>query len=148
MPRFCARAAAAILIAIVVFQLALVAGAPWGAFTQGGQTAGTLPLTGRVAALVSAVILVVMALALLARADLGPWRNGRPRLMRVLAWLATAYAFLAVALNLATRSAHERAVFGPLSIVLLVLILTLMITTRGMIDLRDRTAQPRSDKAE
>ncbi|MCX6460819.1 MAG: hypothetical protein NTZ03_10985 [Actinobacteria bacterium] len=53
MERVAARCAVALLGLVALFQIALVAGAPWGAFTQGGQTSGTLPLAGRLLAIVA-----------------------------------------------------------------------------------------------
>ena len=38
---------------VIVFQLALAFGAPWGEFTQGGRFKGTLPLSGRILAVLS-----------------------------------------------------------------------------------------------
>lgn len=55
--------------AVVVFQLALLAGAPWGALTQGGRTSGVLPDGARAVAAFSAVLL--MAFILVVRAGPG-----------------------------------------------------------------------------
>ena len=105
---------------MTVFQIALVAGAPWGAFTQGGQVTGTLPPSGRLVAAASAIIVAAMALTVLAAVDVGPLKTAKPR-ARLLAMRATtAYAGVAVLANVATRSAHERAVWAPVSIVILV----------------------------
>ena len=39
-----------IIVFVVLFQLCLIFGAPWGQITQGGRYEGSLPLTSRVAA--------------------------------------------------------------------------------------------------
>ena len=62
--RVAAILAAAILAGVALFQVALVLGAPWGEYTQGGSTAGSLPAGQRAVAAVSAVLLLVMAGAL------------------------------------------------------------------------------------
>ena len=62
-----ARAAALAMVGVAAFQLALVFGAPWGVYTQGGGTDGALDASGRGLAGVSCVILLVMAAAILAR---------------------------------------------------------------------------------
>lgn len=41
---------ALLIIGIISFQAALVAGAPWGHLTQGGRYQGQLPLRGRMVA--------------------------------------------------------------------------------------------------
>ena len=89
-PLLAAGAAAVLLVGIALFHAALALGAPWGEYTQGGGTVGTLTTSGRVTA--------------------------------VLAGLALAYAGVAVLLNLVTRSAAEREVWAPVSIVLLGLV--------------------------
>jgi hypothetical protein len=129
-PVLAARAAAVLLVGIAVFQVALVAGAPWGAYTQGGETEGALATSGRVVAAVSCVILLVMAAAILARVGEGPLGNAPRPLVTILAWLTTVYAALAVVLNLATQSSSERAVFAPTALVLFVLVVTTMVGSR------------------
>jgi len=58
--RIAAWAAAAIFVVVSAFQAALVFGAPWGEYTQGGGTSGSLAGSGRVLAAVSCVLLIVM----------------------------------------------------------------------------------------
>ena len=130
LPVLAARAAAVVLVGIAAFQVALVLGAPWGAYTQGGETEGALDTAGRVLAAVSCAILFIMAAAILARVREGPLRSAPARLVTALSWFTTIYAVLAVVLNLGSRSSAERAVFGPTAIVLLVLIVTAMIGSR------------------
>ena len=43
---------AAIIALVILFQICLIAGAPWGRFTQGGRYAGPLPSSGRFVAAV------------------------------------------------------------------------------------------------
>ena len=134
LPVLAARAAAVVLLGIAVFQVALVFGAPWGAYTQGGETEGALGTSGRVLAAVSCALLFVMAAAILARVREGPLANAPGRLVTALAWLTTIYSALAVVLNLATQSSSERAVFGPIAILLLLLVVTTMVGSRRASD--------------
>jgi hypothetical protein len=120
---------ALLLGAVVVFQLVLVLGAPWGQVTQGGAVAGALPAPNRVIAAVSAAILIAFILGLLGRIGWGPLR-ARPRVAAVLAWVFLGYAVVAVALNAATPSAQERAVWLPVSVVLLLTSSIAVIGTR------------------
>lgn len=61
---------ALLIIAIISFQAALVAGAPWGHLTQGGRYQGQLPLRGRMVAGVSIVLLLCMGAAIATAAGL------------------------------------------------------------------------------
>ena len=130
LPVLAARAAAVVMLGIAAFQVALVFGAPWGAYTQGGETEGALDTSGRVFAAVSCAILLVIAAAILGRVRQGPLRNAPGRLVTALSWFTTVYAALAVVLNLATESSSERAVFAPIAILLFVLVATAMVGSR------------------
>ena len=124
-----ARMAAVLFCILAAFHVALVLGAPWGKYTQGGGTSGTLATSGRIVAGGSFVLAMVMAGAILSRVGQGPLRRLPARVTTVLTWLMTAYAVVGVILNLITRSTAERAVWAPVSIVLLVLIAFVMVTT-------------------
>lgn len=121
--------AAVLLYVVAAFHAALVLGAPWGALTQGGATSGSLAASGRSAAAVSCAVSIVMASAILGRVGRGPFGLRSSRIATVLAWLTTAYAVIAVVLNLITRSSAERALWAPVSIVLLGLITFVMVAT-------------------
>ncbi len=109
----------AILVAgVVAFQLALAAGAPWGAYAMGGGTPGVLPGRLRIAAVAQAAILALLALVVLSDAgfilpDLAaayPWA----------VWVALAFSAVSLVLNAITRSARERRLWLPVAIVLFV----------------------------
>jgi hypothetical protein len=90
-PVLAARAAAVVMVGVAAFQVALVLGAPWGAYTQGGETEGALDTSGRVLAAVSCAILLVMAAAILARVREGPLKGASGKLVTALAWFTTIY---------------------------------------------------------
>ena len=69
---------------IAAFQVALVFGAPWGVYTQGGETEGALDTAGRVFAAVSCAILLVMAAGILARVPEGPLKHPPGKLVTAL----------------------------------------------------------------
>jgi hypothetical protein len=108
----------AVLVAIVVaFQLALVAGVPWGHLTQGGAHAGTLPPANRAIAAASALLLVVLAAVVLVGAGIA-----LPQLqasVRPWAWAGVAFSGLSVVANAATPSLAERALWLPVTVLLL-----------------------------
>ncbi|WP_400082884.1 hypothetical protein [Yoonia sp. R78084] len=108
------------IVGIIGFQVALIAGAPWGRLTQGGQVDGPLPLAGRIIAAVSILLLGAIALALLS-AD-GHW----PNWPRWTTWAAVAVIGISTILNWITPSSAERRLWGPIMTVLLCLTLAVV----------------------
>jgi hypothetical protein len=109
---------AVVSVGVVAFQLALAAGAPWGAYAMGGAFPGAFPPALRVAALVQAALLSGLAVVVLARAGLVLPRWARPS--RRLVWVAVAFSALSLVLNLATPSAGERALWAPVAFLMLI----------------------------
>jgi hypothetical protein len=101
---------------VIAFQLALVAGAPWGELTMGGTHPGRLPPAMRAAALGSAVLLAALAGVVAARAGiaLSGWRRAARRLI----WVAVVYGVVGIVLNAVTPSPRERMLWLPVAIVL------------------------------
>ncbi len=107
----------AVSLGIVVFQVALAAGAPWGRMRWGGVSLGTFPVTLRIAALAQAVLIAGMAAVVLSRAGLvGSSRSG---VTRWLVWWVVALEAVSLVLNLITHSTGERAIWAPVAFVLL-----------------------------
>jgi hypothetical protein len=105
----------AICSGVVLFQVALVLGAPWGPITQGGSHPGRLPVSGRIVAAASIVVLVGMALAIASAAGL--W----PHWPRWTSWAALAVQFVSTVLNWITPSRPERLLWAPITSVMLAL---------------------------
>lgn len=104
----------ALLAGIGTFQLALVAGAPWGAAAWGGQATGVLPPSLRVASTVS--VLVYVGLAAIVTTD-----RLRPIVRRRLLTGASLIMGLGTVMNLATPSPVER-LWTPVAAALAVLL--------------------------
>src|SRR5512143_1768708 len=109
---------AIISAAVVAFQIALAAGAPWGEYAMGGTFPGQFPPALRIAAIIQAALLVALAAVILARAGL--ILPGWSRASRWLAWLVVAFAAVSLVLNLLTPSAVERAIWAPTALLLLI----------------------------
>ncbi len=129
-PKVAARATAILLAIVVVFNFALLLGAPWGDYTQGGKDPGVLETPGRFGALGTAIFFVFLALAMLARAGEGLMRNWRPKVITVLAWFTTLYLALNFFLNVFTGPVAERTIFGPISTLTFVFAVITMVGTR------------------
>ena len=109
------------MLAIAFFQVALILGAPLGRYTQGGQHEGALPLSGRIIAAVSIPVVLFQGLAILSAA--GFPGLGWPRWT---GWLALAVTIVSTVLNWITPSKPERAVWGPVMLVLSAMALVVM----------------------
>ena len=115
---------AAILYAIVTsgviaFQIALAAGAPWGAYAMGGASPGQFSPALRISAFFQAVLLAGMAVVILTRAGLV--LPGWSQVSHWLVWIVVALTALSLVLNLITPSAGERAIWAPTLALLLIL---------------------------
>ncbi|MBE7432963.1 MAG: hypothetical protein HS100_03550 [Anaerolineales bacterium] len=104
-------------IVVILFQFALAAGAPWGEFAMGGAYPGQFPPELRVAAVIQAIILALLALVVLARAGitLQKWS----RTSRWLIWVVVAFSAISLVLNAITPSASERAIWAPVALIML-----------------------------
>ena len=120
---------AAVSVGVVAFQIALALGAPWGAYAMSGAFPGRLPPAMRVAAVAQALLIVLLVGVVLARSGLAlaRWSDAS----RSLIWIAVGTAAVAVALNVATRSAGERALWAPAAVVLLASSLSVATATRA-----------------
>ena len=106
---------ALIIVLVVLFQFCLIFGAPWGQITQGGRYEGPLPVTGRVAALLSVAILIFMGASITSAAGLVPYWAGWT------AYAAIAMQALSTTLNWITPSQKERLVWSPITSIMLLL---------------------------
>ena len=110
---------AVVLLGVVgIFQVALAAGAPWGAAAWGGRYGGVLPSPLRIASGVAGVLVYpLIALYVLDSAGLIDlaWLPGTVLGM----WIVTAFFTLGALANFASRSRIER-IWGPLSLAIAV----------------------------
>lgn len=102
----------AIALVVVVFQLALVAGAPWGEYTMGGRNKGRLPRLLRISATVSAVIMLAQAGHYLAQAGVLPPLLD-PRGSNVVNWIWFGFSIAGLIVNSISRSKKERNTWVP-----------------------------------
>lgn len=108
---------ASVAAGVVAFQIALAAGMPWGAYAMGGAFPGQFPPALHSAALVGAALYVGLAAVVLVRAGLilPAWS----RMSRWLIWMVVAVMAVGLVLNLITPSAGERALWAPVTGILL-----------------------------
>lgn len=98
------------------FQLALMAGAPWGSLSMGGRFPGKLPTGMRLVCVIQIAMLVSIGLIVLSRAGLAlpEWRGFAQRGV----WAAVVISGLSAVANLATPSRWERILWAPVGVLL------------------------------
>jgi len=126
MPKIAAWLYSIVAAGLILFQLALAAGAPWGEFAMGGTFPGQFPPTMRVAAVLQAAVIVGIVTVVLARAGIS--FTGWVRRTRWLIWVVVGYGAIGLILNLITPSTGERALWVPVALVMLV---SSVIVARG-----------------
>lgn len=106
-----------VLIAVVVlFQLALVAGMPWGHLAMGGKFPGVFPPAMRIAALVQIGILASLALIVLTKAQMifSAWYTVSEKAI----WVVVAVSVMTLVLNVITPSKWERILWSPVALLM------------------------------
>ncbi|MFK8075686.1 MAG: hypothetical protein AB8B84_03805 [Granulosicoccus sp.] len=113
---------ATICLAVSVFQICLIAGAPWGRITQGGTHSGALPPFNRLLAAFSIILLIGMAGSILSVTE--DWLNW-PAWM---SWTALVIQAISTLLNWVTPSRPERILWGPITTTMLILASVVVVT--------------------
>jgi hypothetical protein len=111
---------------VIVFQVALALGAPWGSYAMGGAVPGRFPPAMRLAALVQAALLGALVVVVLSGAglvlpalsDAFPWSI----------WVAVAVASISVVMNAISPSAGERRIWLPVGLLLLACSITVALS--------------------
>lgn len=108
----------AVMVALAVFQIALIAGAPIGHFAWGGQDR-VLPRGKRIGSGFSIVLYALFSFVVLQRAGLVEMLPAF--IVDVGIWVIVAYSALGILMNGISRSKHERYTMVPVCVVLTVL---------------------------
>ena len=124
MSAIAAVAFTAVMVALAVFQLALIAGAPLGHFAWGGQDR-VLPVGKRVGSVVSIVLYALFSVVVLQRAGLIDLLPGVVADVGI--WVIVAYSALGIVMNGISRSKPERYTMVPVCVVLTVLSLVVAL---------------------
>ncbi|WP_120338693.1 hypothetical protein [Cryobacterium soli] len=102
----------ALMAGLIIFQAALIAGAPLGHFAWGGQDR-VLPVQKRLGSATSIGLYLIFGVLVLQRAGLAtvlPW----PGAVAVAVWVLAGYFALGIIMNAASRSRPERWTMAPL----------------------------------
>ena len=117
---------------VVLFQLALAAGAPWGHLAMGGKYPGRFPARIRFLSVFNAVVLLALGGVVAARA--GVLLLGIRDLSAWAIWIVVVFGALSMVANLVTSSKPERALWGPVSIVMLICSLIVALAPMNLLE--------------
>lgn len=97
---------------VILFQLALAAGVPWGAASMGGKFPGKYPPKMRIIAVMNALVLIFIVLIVLSRAELIlPQLNS---FSKVAVWFVVIFFIISTVMNVITPSKIER-IWAPVA---------------------------------
>lgn len=108
-----------LLTLIIIFQIGLASGAPWGEFAFGGRNKGTLPKHLRIGSVLSSFLYLGISGHLLAQVGVFP-QLLESNLNTLANWSIVGIFSLALVMNIITPSKKERLVWAPVAAVLLV----------------------------
>lgn len=108
-----------ILLALAVFQIALIAGAPIGKYAWGGSHK-VLPVKLRIGSIISIFLYGLIALVVLSKSEIIPIFNNQP-VIGIATWVIAGYFCLGVIMNAISRSRYERNLMTPVALVLAIL---------------------------
>jgi hypothetical protein len=107
---------ASLICMVVLFQVGLVFGAPWGHLTLGGRWRGVLPLPVRLIPVASGILLGLIARFMLGLGGVLPTWGPAWAI-----WLIAGYLGVAVVAHIVTPSSAERRLWLPIVTILFVL---------------------------
>lgn len=111
---------------IIVFQIGLVVGRPWGHLAWGGQHPGKLPRRFRIASCVSILILFIFASVNLHTSGLLDL-HGISFPVNLFQWIISVYAVLGTLMNGISRSKPERYLWTPVAFTLAVMNILILL---------------------
>ena len=113
------------LLALTVFQLALIFGAPIGNYAWGGQHK-VLPKKLRISSVTSIVLYAIFASFIATKAGILAVIHN-PSILSIGMWAFTAYFFIGIFMNAISKSKKERMIMTPVAAILAIafLIVTL-----------------------
>ena len=107
---------ALLIFVVVLFQLALMLGAPWGNVAMGGRFPGKFPPVMRIAALIQGLVLGVIGFIVLIRGQV--LNSNLYEITEIAIWVVVALMGFSLVMNLVTPSRWERIIWAPVLVVL------------------------------
>lgn len=107
-----------LILIVILFQIALAVGVPWGEYAMGGKFPGKYPVSMRFACVFQIAILAFMGIVVLSKSGLlvREWSA----FADIAIWFIVGYLVLGTILNLITRSVWERRIWAPVTLLMLI----------------------------
>ncbi len=102
-----------LMVIVVLFQLCLAFGLPWGEASMGGKFPGKYPPKMRIVALVNMLILSCLIIIVLVDSYL--WLPQFKSISSIGIWFVVGYAVIGAILNIITPSKIERKIWAPIT---------------------------------
>lgn len=112
---FAASVYAVLMAFVIVFQLCLTAGLPWGAASMGGKYRGKYPTKMRIVSFINAFVLVFLVLIVLAKA--GFILTQFQPVSNIAIWFVVAFSVLGTIANAMTPSRIEKIIWTPVTFI-------------------------------
>jgi len=103
---------------LILFQLGLAIGMPWGEYAMGGYYPGRFSWKLRLLAIIQGILLTIFAFIVLDKANL--LRLEYFSIPSIAIWFVVAFSILTSILNFITKSIKEKKLWFPVSILLLI----------------------------
>ena len=103
---------------VVLFQITLACGAPWGHLSMGGRYPGKFPSKLRATALIQALVLIFLAAVVMIKAKIV--LHDYYDVSKMAIWVVVGINVLSLLMNLATPSKWERIIWAPVALVMVV----------------------------
>jgi hypothetical protein len=107
-----------LILIVILFQVALAVGVPWGEYAMGGKFPGKYPFSMRFVCIFQIAILAFMGIVVLSKSGL--LLPGWSSFAAIAIWFIVGYLVLGTILNLITRSVWERRIWAPVTLVMLI----------------------------
>lgn len=115
----------ALTFIVIIFQIALALGKPWGEYAMGGKFPGKYPISMRIATIFPVMILILTEIVILTKA--GYIFPNLFSFSQKAIWIIVILSMLGAILNSITPSKKERKIWAPVSYVLLICALLIAI---------------------
>lgn len=103
---------------VILFQIGLLIGQPWGEYTMGGYNKGILPVKLRIAPFISILILIFFIIFTIDKTQIFGFSFNFPIYLK---WLIIGFNILAFIANSITKSKKERMLWQPITLLILIL---------------------------
>ena len=110
-----------LMSAVIIFQLCLTLGLPWGAASMGGKFPGKYPTKMRFVSFFNMILLSFMTMIVLIKADLILPQFKSTSHFAI--WFVVVFSITAVILNTITKSKIERNIWAPVTAIQFICVL-------------------------